>query len=88
MIRQVCAVRDGATGLFGMPFFVPAIGAAIRSFSDEANRAAADNPVYAHSEDFTLHVLAEYDDETGTFVTAPDMPRELVRGKDVKRPSE
>lgn len=81
MIRLVVAVRDGATGLFGQPFFVSARGQAIRAFSDEVNRKASDNDLNKHPEDFELFALAEYDDSAGRFGSIGD-PESLIRGKD------
>lgn len=81
MIRLVVAVRDSATGVFGQPFFVTARGQAIRAFSDEVNRQAADNDLNKHPGDFELFALAEYDDLTGRFGSIGD-PEPLIRGKD------
>lgn len=78
----VCAVMDRAVQTFNRPFYVPAVGAATRSFMDEVNRAAADNPMYAHPDDFELWRLATYDDETGLF--EDQAARMLTRGKDVR----
>lgn len=83
MKRYVCAVFDSAVLAFGQPFFVPALGAALRSFSDEVNRAAPDNALHAHPEDYTLHALGTFEDETGTFEADEDSRRVLARGKDV-----
>jgi len=81
--RYVCAVFDSAVQAFGQPFFVPALGAAIRSFTDEVNRAAPDNALHSHPEDYTLHALGTFEDETGTFEVSEDSRRVLTRGKDV-----
>lgn len=81
MIRLVVAVRDSAVGVFGQPFFVTARAQAIRSFSDEVNRVAADNDLNKHPGDFELFALAEYDDLTGRFGSIGD-PEMLIRAKD------
>lgn len=83
MKRYVCAVFDSAVQAFGQPFFVPAIGAALRSFTDEVNRKSADNALSQHPEDYTLHALGTFDDETGEFAVSEDSRRVLARGKDV-----
>lgn len=83
MKRYVCAVFDSAVQAFGQPFFVPALGAALRSFADEVNRSAPDNALHAHPEDYTLHALGTFEDETGTFEWTEDSRRVLARGKDV-----
>lgn len=62
---------------------MPAIGAALRSFTDEVNRAAQDNALHMHPDDYTLHVVAVFDDETGKFESDETTFRVLARGKDV-----
>lgn len=81
--RYVCAVFDSAVMAFGQPFFVPALGAAIRSFTDEVNRKAPDNSLSAHPEDYVLNALGTFDDEMGVFEVSEDSRRVLCRGKDV-----
>lgn len=83
MKRYVCAVFDSAVQAFGQPFFVPALGAAIRSFTDEVNRKASDNALANHPDDYTLHALGTFEDETGTFEADDNSRRALCRGKDV-----
>lgn len=80
----VCAVRDRALDAFMQPLFVPAIGLALRSFSDEVNRS--ESPMFAHPEDYDLYEIASYDDATGVIVPL-DRPRMVSVGKDVKRPA-
>jgi len=79
----VCAVMDRAVQTFNRPFYVPHVGAATRSFMDEVNRNAPDNPMNAHPEDFELYRLALFDEETGTF--EDQAPTLLTRAKDVKQ---
>lgn len=83
MKRAVCSVADSASALFGQPVFVPAPGAALRSFSDEVNRRADDNVLNKHPDDYTLWFIAEFDDETGAFSLPEGGPRVLARGKDL-----
>lgn len=74
MILKMYCIRDRATDSFGNPMFLMATGQAIRSFTDEINRAAADNSLYGHPDDYDLYALGEYDTATGTFTpTAPVM---------------
>lgn len=84
MILKICAVRDRAADCFGQPFFVPAIGGAIRSFGDEVNRKAEGNSLAAHPEDFDLYELGTFDDNTATFDLLKQ-PRQLAVGKDQVR---
>lgn len=85
MIRSVCAVFDSAIQAYGQPFFVPARGAALRSFTDEVNRSAQDNQLFLHPEDFVLYELATFDDEKGTFLNGLEV---ICRGKDVVKQQE
>lgn len=59
------AVFDNAAQAFNRPFFVQARGMAVRSFADECRRAAADNPMYAHPQDFSLFFVGFYDERQG-----------------------
>lgn len=81
MIRTVCAVRDSAAELYGQPIFVPSRGVALRSFADEVNRVAADNPLNQHPEDFVLYELGVFDESSGFFNCHE--PQQLARGKDL-----
>lgn len=85
MIRLVVAVFDSALGSFNPPFVVPALGAAVRSFTDEVNRVAEGNIMNAHPEDYHLSVLATFDDESGAFAVPEGGVRCIVRGKDAVR---
>lgn len=80
MKQVACAVFDRASQLFGRPFFVAAVGQAVRSFQDEINRKDADSEMARHPDDFDLYQLAHYDDNSGEFFNEN---RILARGKDV-----
>lgn len=81
MIQKVCCVMDSALDAFMRPFFMPTTNMAVRTFVDEVNRAAEDNPMWKHPDDYTLHCLGEFDDQTGNF--SRDGAAVLVRAKDV-----
>jgi len=83
MKQVVCAVFDSAAGVYGRPIFVASRGVALRSFTDEVNRRTPENPMSEHPEDFSLFLLAEFDDNSGEFFSAGSEC--LVRGKDVIR---
>lgn len=83
MIYQIVAVRDAALDGFGRPFFSPSLGAAVRSFSDEVSRNAADNLMFQHPEDYDLYHIGSFDDSTGE-VSSMRAVR-LVVGSQVKR---
>lgn len=63
----VCSVYDRQLEAYMTPFFAQSKGMAIRSFSDEVNRAAEDNVLYKHPGDFELHCLAVFESDGGTF---------------------
>jgi hypothetical protein len=83
MIQIICAVKDRAADAFGRPLFVPSIGLAVRSFSDEVNRSDPENQMFNHSDDFDLYEIGVYDDNTGIIQCHPQ-PRQLALGKSVK----
>ena len=80
MKMVICSIRDSAADAYGRPFFLPSVGVAIRSFTDEVNRSAEDNQIYQHPEDFDLFELGEFDDATGRF-TLLDVPKQLALGR-------
>ena len=77
----VVCVKDRAAEVFNRPFFVPHRNVAIRDFTDEVNRVAADNQLNKHPDDFDLYLLGEFNDNTGEFSIS--VPQVLVRAKDV-----
>jgi len=81
VILKLFAIRDRATDSFGNPMFLMSAGQATRSFTDEVNRSATDNALYAHSDDFDLYYLGEYDTSNGLFNTST--PTMVVTGKSV-----
>lgn len=83
MINIIVSVKDRAADAFGRPFFVPSVGLAIRSFTDEVNREDKDNQMFNHSDDFDLFELGNFDDNTGVIVCHPQ-PKQLALGKQVK----
>ena len=79
----LCSMKDRAADAFARPMFVPSIGVAIRSFSDEINRQADDNQLYQHPDDFDLYDLGVFDDSNGKF-ELHDEPKQIAIGKQVK----
>lgn len=84
MKYKVVCVRDRAADCFGQPQFVLSVGAAIRGFGDEINRAADNNGFYKHPEDFDLYELGTFDDQDATFECS-ESPRQIAIGKDLVR---
>jgi hypothetical protein len=85
MILFVVSVKDRAADVFNRPFFVPHRNVAIRDFTDEVNRVAADNQLNKHPDDFDLYCLGEFDDSAGSLIN--NQPVILVRAKDVLQSS-
>lgn len=83
MIYQVLAVLDRAADAYGRPIFVLSIGQGIRSFQTEINRAAEDNTMHQHPDDFDLWHLGTYNDNTGIFENLHE-PKQLAIGKQIK----
>lgn len=82
MKLEIFAVRDRATDQFGNPMFLISSGQAIRSFTDEVNRADKDNQIYNHPDDFDLYYLGSFDTNVGSFDV--NVPRMVIVGKEVK----
>lgn len=83
MIYTMIAIKDLAQNAFGNVNQMPSPAYAIRSFRDEANRAADDNPVYKHADDFELWQLGTFNNEIGVFTNEA---QRLARAKDLKEP--
>lgn len=86
MKHIMVTVYDRAAETYGRPMFVPAIGTAIRSFTDEVNRNDPNNQLYNHPDDFDLYELGEYDDQNSSISTL-DFPKVLLLGKQAKTPT-
>lgn len=82
-ILKVLAVWDSALQAYARPLFVPQVAVATRSFRDEVNRAAPDNQLHQHPDDFELHVLGLFNEETGVF-SGVDKRECVLRAKDCK----
>lgn len=76
---EIIAVRDRAINSFGSPFFVPAVGHALRSFSNEINRE--DSEFGKNPEDYDLYLIGSYDSDSGDLVA--QKPEMIAIGKDM-----
>lgn len=83
MKMQVFAIFDAASGVYGRPIFTQSTGIAIRSFTDEVNRDAADNAMNRHSGDFSLWHLGAFDDNQGRFEQLDHGPIRVVTAAEV-----
>lgn len=63
---KVFSVYDSKAEAFLPPFFLPAVGQAIRGFTDAAGNL--EHPFGKHPADYTLFQIGSFDDSTG-FVT-------------------
>lgn len=79
----VVAVFDKAAECFGRPAFFSALGLAVRQFTDEINRAAQDNMMYLHPDDYTLYHMGSFEDTEGSFDLS-NRPERLASGSSVK----
>lgn len=82
--RTIVCIFDTAVEAYGQPIFCQSIGAGLRSFADECNRAADDNTLYKHPEDYALWYLGQFDDESGLFVDHENV-RVIGRAMDHKK---
>lgn len=81
-ILTIVAVKDRAVDAFNRPFYVPTIGAATRSFTDEVNRNESE--MQAHPEDYDLYDMGTFCDQTGTFLPPEGgVPRVISRAQDL-----
>lgn len=71
MKMKLLAVLDVQAQAFNRPIFVVAVGVGTRLIADEVNRAAADNPLFNHTEDFRVFDVGSWDDQTGLFSCPP-----------------
>lgn len=78
-LLKVVAVFDSAVESFGQPFFVPALGAATRSFVDEVNNP--ESQFFKHPSDFELYHLCDFESASGEF-RADARPILLLRARD------
>lgn len=78
-ILTVCSVFDNAVGAFMRPFYTRSRNEAIRSFTDEVNRSAEDNPMHRHPSDYALFHLADFNEDTGAFT---EIGERLIRAAD------
>lgn len=81
---KIYTVKDRATDTYGTPMCLLSDGHAIRMFGDEINRAAEENMLYKHPDDYDLYELGTWDPETARYeVHDPTM---LTMGRQLKRP--
>lgn len=82
MNMVVCSIRDSKTELYSAPLYFLSVGQAIRSFSDEINRADDKSQFFNHPGDFDLWQVASFNDHSGEFDNVIP-PKRLAVGKEV-----
>lgn len=65
MKQMVFSVYDKAVGAFLPPFFVRALGEAVRSFEQACSDSG--HQFAKHASDYTMYKLGEFDDVCGIF---------------------
>lgn len=73
------ATYDTAAAVYSRPFFANSDGEVMRSFQDIATDA--DHPIGAHPEDYSLHRIGSYNDQTAKL--EPETPECLATGLEV-----
>lgn len=81
MIQKVFGVRDTKALAFLQPFFSASVGAAVRAFGDAVNEG--NSPLAKHPEDYLLYELADFDDQSGEFISCTPI-KMLGCGRDFK----
>jgi len=71
---QTYAIFDSKAAVFSQPYYAPNDEVAIRSFCSTAMDPSTN--ISRFPDDFTLHHIAEYDDELGTIT--PLKPRNIA----------
>lgn len=66
MITKVFTVYDSKALFYGVPFFMPTVGGAVRAFSDVCSDPQS--MIYKHPGDFSLYEIGEFDDQSGQLV--------------------
>lgn len=80
MITFAFCVRDNVVNAYMPPFFARSKGEAIRSFTDAVNDP--NHQFSKHSADYSLYLLAQFDDVAGTVLGLPE-PERIVGATEV-----
>lgn len=81
MELRIYAVKDRATDAYAQPMFLQTNNQAIRLFQDEVNRAAPDNALNKHPDDYDLYYIGKWENESA-LLTPTERPELIMRGKD------
>jgi len=78
---KLYAVRDSKALIYAAPFTAHTNGQAIRQFLDWCSNSQT--PLGLHPEDYTLHIIGEYDENTGEI--EPVKAITIANGDEVSR---
>lgn len=67
MIMRCYSVYDRKTLAYGLPYFAPTDGAAVRTLSDAVN--SGDSNLSRHPQDFVLYFIGEFNDAKGLLLS-------------------
>ena len=75
MVKHMCSIYDVKAEAWLMPMFFLSKGQAVRSFSDAVN---GDSEFSRHPEDYTLFLVAQFDERTGEVIPVNPEPLALA----------
>lgn len=79
---KVYSIYDQKTGEWSNPFFQNHDVSAIRAFREAVKNEDPNNMLNKYPRDFTLHLIGEWDNETG--IIAGKIPQPIVNAESVK----
>ncbi|AJK28233.1 putative nonstructural protein [Eel River basin pequenovirus] len=80
MKHKIVSVYDSAAAVYNKPFPVGTTALAVRGFVDAL--MAPDSDLAKHPTDYSLFIVAEFDDNTGTF-TSVEPPECLAKAHEL-----
>lgn len=81
MKLELFSVYDSKAHIFNAPMFLRSKGEALRTFTDTANDPKSQ--IAKHPEDYSLHHIGSYDDNTG--VVTPQNPENMGLASEYKK---
>lgn len=90
MLHNVIAILDLNTNTYLTPNYLRSAAAFLRQIGDDLNAPDIQPGTIAdtmakHPEDFEIHLLGSWDDETGGFEPLPADKRRIARVLDLKK---
>lgn len=78
---KIYSVRDKKAAEFGQPMAMPTDAHAVRSFTQEVNRADTANMLNQYPEDFAIYRVGTFDQDTGDITPETTMLLEALAAK-------